>query len=293
MNLIGLSFKTVLWTVIIVAFLYNFLTHFILWIELRLLALANNSEQTGPTASHPWSKLLKSFATEFGCTILSIVLYPLRFVSKTQKQTRNVYSPSALPVLFVHGYLHNQTAWLWFTSHLQKKPKMGPIYSINLFPPIASISELAEQLKDKINDIQVETGFSQVILIGHSMGGIVSSYYCEFLAKSKEVAMVVTLGTPFNGTRVAALGVGQGAKEIAPHSPFLRELSAKIQQSEVPYYSIASKIDNIVIPWQSALLSDESATRTQLILEDCGHLRLLFSPLVIEKVAEWISTGNR
>lgn len=291
MQLIGYLIKLIFWVVVTVAFLYSFLTHFILWVELRLLA-ASNTEQANAVTSHPWSKLLKSFVVEFGCTILNILMYPLRFIPKEQKQTRNVYSPSAIPVLFVHGYLHNQMAWFWFTRHLQKKPEIGPLYSINLFPPIASISELAEQLKDKINDIQIETGSSQVILIGHSMGGIVSSYYCEYLAKAKEVAMVITLGSPFKGTRIAALGAGQSAKEMFPNSLFLTELSSLIQQSSIPYYSIASKIDNIIVPWQSALLSDESATRTQLILEDYGHLRLLISPVVIDQVAEWISTGN-
>lgn len=292
MHVIGFMIKMVFWVIVIIAFLYSFLTHFILWLELRLLALENTSSETPAATSHLGTKVLKSFLIEWGCTILNIFLYPLRFIAKEQKQTRNVYSPSAIPVLFVHGYLHNQTAWFWFTRHLQKKPNLGPLYSINLFPPIASLSELAEQLKDKINDIQVETGSSQVILVGHSLGGIVSSYYCEYLARSKEVAMIITLGSPFKGTRLAALGLGQSAKELCPHSPFLSELSKKIEQSEVPYYSIASKIDNIIIPWQSGLLSDESATRTQLVLEDYGHLRLLISPLVINQVAEWISTGS-
>lgn len=272
-----------------VAFLFNLLTHFILWLEIRTLTLASNNVHANIVMPYLWLKLLKSFFIEFGCTALNILLYPIRFISKDQKQVRNRYSLSAIPVLFVHGYLHNQMAWFWFTRYLQKKTGIGPLYSINLFPPFASIGTLAKQLKAKINDIKIETDASQVILIGHSMGGIVCSYFCEYLAKSKEVAMVITLGSPFKGTRIAMLGFGKNAKEMRPNSSFLTDLGERIQHSKIPYYSIASKIDNMIIPWQSALLSDESTIKKQFILEDHGHLRLLTSLLVINKVAEWIS----
>jgi pimeloyl-ACP methyl ester carboxylesterase len=291
MHFIGVLIKAALCGIILVTFLYSFLTHFILWVELRLLTLTSSPKQIKAVIVPPWSKLLKSFIIEFGCTVLNILLYPFQFFSKVQQPKCKMSFSSAIPVIFVHGYLHNQTAWFWFTRHLQKRPAIGALYSINLFLPFASISELGKILKVKIKDIQIETGSSQVILIGHSMGGIVCSYFCEYLAKPNEVAMVITLGSPFKGTRVAALGFGQNAKEMSPNSPFLSELAQRIQESKVPYYSIASKIDNIVIPWQSALLSKGSIEKNQLILEDAGHLRLLISSLIIEQVARWISTA--
>lgn len=275
-----------------VAFLFTLLTHFILWLEIRKLTLASNNTHAHTVMPNSWCKLLKSFFIEFGCTVLNILLYPIRFISKDQKQIRNRYSPSAIPVLFVHGYLHNQMAWFWFTRYLRQKTEIGPLYSVNLFPPFASIITLAKQLKNKINDIKIETNASQVILIGHSMGGIVCSYFCEYLAKPNEVAMIITLGSPFKGTRIAKLGFGQNAKEMRPNSSFLTELGERIQNSKIPYHSIASKIDNMIIPWQSALLSDEPPIRKQFILEDHGHLRLLTSLLIINKVAEWISTRH-
>jgi triacylglycerol lipase len=277
----------------LVSFLYNFLTHFILWREIILLTLASNHPQVNIVMPYPWFNLIKSFFIEFSCTLLNILLYPIRFISKEQKQIGSLYSPSALPVLFVHGYLHNQMAWFWFNRHLRNKPEIGALYAINLFPPFAPISELAKQLKDKINDIHIETGSSQVILIGHSMGGIVCSYFCEYLAKFREVAMVITLGSPFKGTRIAAFGFGKNAKEMCLDSPFLTALAARIKLSKIPYYSIASKVDNIIVPWQSALLSNKAATKTQLVLEDHGHLQLLISPLVMGQVASWISTSMK
>lgn len=293
MHLIGLWIKGFVWLVILIAFLGNFLTHFVLWTEWRRAAPAARQAHANIFTRYPWVKLIKSFFIEFGCILLNILLYPLRFLSKQQKQMQAFRDPSAIPVLFVHGYLHNQMAWFWFNRRLRKNPAIGALYTINLFPFFSSIKGLAKQLKDKINDIQMETGSSQVILIGHSMGGIICSYFCEYLAKSREVAMVITLGSPFKGTRMAAFGFGKNIKEMRSASPLLTKLRERIKLSKVPYCSIASKSDNIIIPWYSALLpGGKTATKTQLILENYGHLQLLFSSLIINQVAAWIATNT-
>jgi len=75
---------------------------------------------------------------------------------------------------------------------------------------------------------------------------------------------------------------------MAPNSAFLLDLFENIRLSQVPYYSIASKFDNIVIPWESAIL--EGSTHNHLIIDDHGHLRLLISPVVIDQVWKWITT---
>jgi len=281
MHLIWSFIQAVFWVVVIGCFSYVFLTHYILWLELRLSTLA------GVQANTPWFALVKSFCIEFLCTLFNAFMYPFR--SKVLESTTLTAERHTLaPILFVHGYLHNQIAWYWFTHQLQKKSGVGPIYTINLSPPFASIAELAKLLENKIKEIKAETGASQVILIGHSMGGLVNSYFCEHLAKPSEVAKIIAIGSPFRGTKVAALGYGKNAKEMAPNSAFLLDLFENIRLSQVPYYSIASKFDNIVIPWESAIL--EGSTHNHLIIDDQGHLRLLISPLVIEQVWKWIIT---
>src|SRR5260221_11174004 len=93
---------------------------------------------------------------------------------------------SKTPILLVHGYRQNQMDWIWFRAQL-KNQQVGPVYSINLSPPTASIADLAQLIQKKVKSIQEETQQSQIILIGHSMGGLVSSYYAEFLASPGKV----------------------------------------------------------------------------------------------------------
>ncbi len=275
-----LLLKIIFFIIVIVAFIYSLLTHFILVFELRTAAV----EQQTPLP-FSWPHILKSFAAEYLCTIFNILLYPFRYGTSKCPSVEN--TGTLTPILFVHGYLHNQIAWFWFIRQLQKKIGIRTIYSVNLTPPFAAIADLASLLQKKIEDIKRETGATQVILIGHSMGGLASAYFTEYLANPNEVATVITLGTPFKGTKLAVLGYGQNAAEMVPNSHFLTELTHRIQKSAVPYCSVASKIDNIVIPWQSALLAGEK--NKNLVLEDHGHLRLLLSPIIIEQVAQWVS----
>ncbi|MFE2780299.1 esterase/lipase family protein [Streptomyces massasporeus] len=75
---------------------------------------------------------------------------------------------------------------------------------------------------------------AQVVLVAHSMGGLVARYFTEVLGGSAEVRAVATLGTPFYGAVKAAhlLSTGQGApwlprkrlRELATTLPGLHDL---------------------------------------------------------------------
>lgn len=284
LGILGFVIKLLFWLVVIFAFVHALVTHFVLLLELRLLNLSTSAAEEG--VSIPWGPLAKSFVIEFLCNCLSYVLYPFRALSFSSKVPSTAIS--APPILFIHGYLHHQMAWLWCIRALRKKEGVGPLYSIDFTSPLEPIPVLAAQLQTKIRDILAETGSEKIILVGHSMGGLISSYYCEYLAPPNEVDRVITLGSPFQGTWLSALVMGPNAQELSPNSVFLRELGERIERSQVPYYSIATKLDNMVVPWESAIPIPEGISKESLILEDSGHLRLLISPLVIEKIAQWV-----
>lgn len=277
MNTIGFLIKTILCLIFWGSAIHAVATHLLLWVDKRL-----NSEQEN-TELHPLI-LLKSFFIEWACVFVHCCLYPLGFKRyKPQFQTNN---ETPIPILLVHGYLHNQISWLWFRHQLQKTVGLGPVYSLNLYPPFESIETYAKCIQTKIQSIQEETHCQQVFLIGHSMGGLASSFYAEHLATPEDIAGIITIGSPFAGTRVATLGYGKNVHEMMPSSAFCLDLKTRVETSTLPYYSIASEIDNLVIPWNSALpkLPEE---RTK-VLTDHGHLRLLVSPTVITQVITWL-----
>jgi hypothetical protein len=121
---------------------------------------------------------------------------------------------------------------------------------------------------------------------------LVSSYYNEFFKKEDvRIKKIITLGTPFYGTRLAGLGAGLSVEQMAPNSNFLEALRAKIENSNTAYCHITSQMDNTIVPWDSGLMDPLTPDApNQYVIPDQGHLRLLISPKIFEKVKYWLKS---
>ncbi len=189
-------------------------------------------------------------------------------------------------ILLVHGYCRQQTDW----SYLKKQFKTTgcPVFTINLQPNFESIAKLAiSNLPQKIAMIKKTTGCHNIILIGHSMGSLVSSYYNEYLDTENSVQAVITIGAPLHGTKVSVLAAGPNGKEMCPNTEFLQDLCAKIRQSPHKYYHVLSRLDNIVFPWRSALIDTTPETQC-MILPVASHLGLLHNKEVAAQLNAWV-----
>lgn len=192
------------------------------------------------------------------------------------------------PILLVHGYMNHSSVWVLQKKRLEALG-FGPVYSINLGHPFRSIASYAEKVQAKCEAIAKETGRRDLVLIGHSMGGLVASYYATRLAPPKTVTDVITIASPLAGTPVAHLGIGPNAKEMRPNSPFVKELQAAIAQNrQIRFHHIATKSDQLVIPGASAALTDNQ----HFVFEDVGHASLLYSRRVTERLAHWLEQAG-
>ncbi|WP_203835369.1 lipase/acyltransferase domain-containing protein [Winogradskya humida] len=68
---------------------------------------------------------------------------------------------------------------------------------------------------------------AKLILVAHSMGGLIASYFTALLGGSSEVRIILTLGTPFRGSvkAVQILNSGVGTPAPLPHRR-LRQMTA-------------------------------------------------------------------
>ena len=98
-----------------------------------------------------------------------------------------------------------------------------------------SNSDSAVRLNNLINDVKVQTGYSKIDLVCHSMGGLVASNYVKRYGTS-DVRYIITLATPYEGSPEAIsrimmplgqlYGFGEVAAEIAAKQGLTRELIA-------------------------------------------------------------------
>jgi len=212
----------------------------------------------------------------------------MRLASAFRKDNRQILRKPR-PILMVHGYLNSGFVWDFHKKYLSQQG-FGPIYTIDLKPHFQSIHEHALKVQQKARQIAQETACSDLILIGHSMGGLVSYYYAANLAPGLSVSQIITIGSPLQGTHVAKIGLGQCARDMEIGSKLLQDLHQSIDQCKgVKFYNIAAYPDELIVPCTSAIF--KSDPQNQLYLEDIGHAAMLMSKRVAKQLGVWLETA--
>lgn len=226
---------------------------------------------------------LHAVAMEVNSGVAAAAVFPLTLFKSHHAPQGNL---QGRPILMVNGYLSFGSTWHYQKQRLVKAG-FGPIYTMNVGSG-RSIKTYAKQIQEKVDQIQGETGRKDITLIGHSKGGLVSSYYATHLVDpaKTQVTDVITIGSPLAGTPLAYFGPGCDAYEMRSGSEFHQQLRNKIKEhSQIRFSQIASVADEVV-PLSSALLGEDHSR--QLILKDMGHLGMVFSSRVADQVCAWL-----
>jgi pimeloyl-ACP methyl ester carboxylesterase len=133
------------------------------------------------------------------------------------------------PILMVHGFLGMSSNWI-FHRHRLNKGGVKNIFTIGLGSPFKSIEAYAEIVAKKIHEIKQLTGRDDVILVGHSMGGLVIDAYKKLYANKNpedkiRILDTITVGTPITGTWIAVIAslFSKCARQMVPSSAFSRQ----------------------------------------------------------------------
>ena len=235
----------------------------------------------------PWERPVRwahAITGEINALGALIALFPLTF-SKTYLRPRG--RPEGRPILLVHGFLSFASTWHYHRARLVEAG-LGPVYCLNI-GSFQSIAVYAEKMRAKVKEIERETGRSDLDLVGHSKGGLVSSYYTAHFAKRDgvQIKRLITLGSPLNGSPVAPYFPGYDAKEMSPGHPFLEKLQDAVNQfRETEVTHIGSLTDELV-PLASSL--PEKDKWPHRMIDGEGHIGILFSRAVAEEIRKALS----
>lgn len=189
---------------------------------------------------------------------------------------------SGLPVVLVHGYLSNRGYFRpmvrWLEGH-----GVGSIFTPNYRSVFSSIEASAAELAREIERIASQSGAGQVVLVCHSMGGLLARHYLREHCAAR-VARLVTLASPHHGTVLSRLGVGEHARQMRRDSDFLRSLadSEAGHPPGIPATSVYTVHDNLVAPQDTSRL----AWARNVAVAGVGHVGILDSEPVFELVLD-------
>jgi len=188
---------------------------------------------------------------------------------------------AGLPVLLVHGFICNHRVWDDVTLALRQAGH--PVLAVDLEPLFTSIDDYAPVIERAVTQLLAETHSSQLALVGHSMGGLAIRAWLRAQGATRldQVARIVTLGTPHQGTRIPEAALTPNARQMMWHSDWLQSLAASENPTLRARMHLAlTQQDNVVFPQREQVLPGAHITE----FEGLGHLQMCLDRGVINWV---------
>src|SRR6185369_8572966 len=144
------------------------------------------------------------------------------------------YDPDKIPVLFVHGVTGHPANFTYLAEHLDRK-HFQPWFAY--YPSGVGLDDAGRVLVRWLSVLQAEYGFSKIVLVAHSMGGLVTRAAVNHVFEDPNakrlvrIEALVTISTPWGGHAAAEGGMNAPVvvpswKDMVPGSKFLTALTA-------------------------------------------------------------------
>jgi|GEM_PF-6926035 len=240
-------------------------------VSLAKETFADPEYKTHSTSTYPTGALYALWR-EYWTVSFFYLLWPLGLWGNDNDYNYNK-KDDLPPVLFIHGWTETRRNWRWIIKHLSLFITNRHFYTINLKPIDATLETYAPQIKAKIEEILDNSKQDKVVLVGHSMGGVLARDYVRTNG-AEDVETIITLGSPHKGTTLGFLALGTAVKQMLPNCEYLNELAKDENIKQVDVHCIASVHDNLVVPFHNAWL-DHS---TNYMVTHYGHVSMMKAP---------------
>ena len=147
----------------------------------------------------------------------------------------------------------------------------------------------------------IGAGSGPVTVIGYSAGGVVAWLWDVTYGGQSKAGMIITLGSPLHGARIAAVGTAYdpgecpvACQQLVPGSTLLTQLQQSPQSDRPPWLSLWTDDDQTEQPPDSAQLPGAVNVPLQDICPNAviSHSQLPTAPLVDGIVLRTLSAGR-
>ncbi len=228
------------------------------------------------------AKLLSIFGREALGRVLIIGISPLGWFNSSPRMwgSQKPDQGPRVPVLLIPGYGTNWSA-LWFLCQFLGHRGWTWLWPTNHAGRAHSLAFQGEALSRKILDLKRKTGAPRVDIVAFSMGGLIAAWYLRHQDGAEHVRRLVTVGTPWRGTKMAVFARNQSGQDLIYGSHMLDDLTPP----PVPTICIWSPDDPVVIPATSA--APEGIP--EVCIDGAGHLDMMLSARVFRAVQAALS----
>jgi len=151
---------------------------------------------------------------------------------------------SRTPILFVHGIGGHPAEFKYLVGTLDRR-RFQPWFVY--YPSGLELGRIADGMVRWMQELQIRCGFHHLVVVAHSMGGLVARAFIQRAAGSAVpgidgIRTFVSISTPWGGHPAAALGVAHAPavvpawRDLMPGSRFLETLMETPLPRDVPYY---------------------------------------------------------
>jgi pimeloyl-ACP methyl ester carboxylesterase len=169
---------------------------------------------------------------------------PIRFLKEAPAGLffLETYDPQKIPVLFVHGIGGSPRHFEHLIGALDRS-RFQPW--IVFYPSGFRLETIVSFLDSALNELQARHRVSEIYVVAHSMGGLISRRLVLKDAEKRTrrlITLHVTLSTPWGGHAAAASGVKRAPvvmpvwNDLAPGSEFLANLFEESTPSTTRHY---------------------------------------------------------
>lgn len=212
------------------------------------------------------------------------------------------YQPGKIPVLFVHGLLSSPLTWAPMFNDLQADPALREKYQFwfYLYPTgnpydvtAADLRRAITQLRQEFDPAHKDAAFDQMVLVGHSMGGLISRLLTVdsgddfwhlvsqkpldqllvaadsraalrevfYFKRQPEVKRVIFLGTPHQGSQLSPSALGRLGVKLIVLPSFLQNALETAMKENTQFFKAPG--------------SDRVPTSVDLLAPNAPALRVL------------------